>query len=272
MLWIIQFVCLGPILYANVHIFWLLSSSFFIYVFAVLTCVVQRRLLGTQSEVSCQTMLRRGCEYPMPLLVNKLEDKLHVILPRPRKLPRFACSWLSFFAMFIMVRFLRSTTRFCCRVHGAVSWRLISFSLQNLGKFWDKNSLPQSVLKVFSLWSYSFSMSLLNFFNARPTLGMLMTWCYQKKGSQFWDCILPSLPFLWAWTPTSNNYNRQQVRDNTCYQLSMMEWSSHTNLHEPVVMVAQHRNWFEPEMTVLLVWRLDNFQIACLGLWFWVAS
>ena len=32
------------------------------------------------------------------------------------------------------------------------------------------------------------------------------------------------LLFLWACTTTSNDYNRQQVRENTCYQQSMMGW------------------------------------------------
>ena len=45
------------------------------------------------------------------------------------------------------------------------------------------------------------------------------------------DDIIPLL-FLWACTPTSNDCNCQQVRENNYYQQSMMEWSSHTNLHE----------------------------------------
>ena len=46
---------------------------------------------------------------------------------------------------------------------------------------------------------------------------------------------------------------------------------AHTNLHEPVAVVAPHENWFEMETTALLVYRLDNLHIACLGVWFWVS-
>ena len=64
------------------------------------------RLLGTRSEVSCRTMLHRGCECLAPLSVNGLEDKAHVVLPRTKKLSGLACSDTKLLIVFIMVRFL----------------------------------------------------------------------------------------------------------------------------------------------------------------------
>ena len=55
-----------------------------------------QELLDARSEVSYQTILNKGHECPRSSSPNNLEDKLHVVLSRPKKLSGLAWFWVSF--------------------------------------------------------------------------------------------------------------------------------------------------------------------------------